>query len=242
MLNDLSTFVHVCDIVRGFPLERHKLHFLELKEGRVNELLEKKLMGYEPVPESLQKLAADPAIEDRYKSQAKRVLKQRIRLNQTIQVLQTDEGVDIKTGRPFRTNHDVIPEESYRKVFVSECERAIREKVSAFRVNYCLHFGIAYGGAPAERRLLAAKAATWGMLECIRASKGSLQTRYKEIGEDVGKEAAPFHVLDVIDNLCGPSPPIRCSRGISRTRCYGPSPGTRCRYAVPSTWRDSCMP
>lgn len=200
VLADLSTFVHVCDIVRGFPLEKHKLHFLELKEGRVNELLEEKLTGYEPVPESLQKLSTDAAIEDRYKPQAKRILKQRIRLNQTIQVLQTDEGVDIKSGLPFRTNHDVIPEESYRKVFVAECERAIREKVSAFRVNYCLHFGIAFGGSPEANRRLAVRAATWGLLECIRTSEGVLQARYKEIGETVGKEAAPFHVLDLIAN------------------------------------------
>ena len=162
-------------------------------------MLTEKLSAYPPVPESLDALKKDPTVEPHYRKQAERMLRQRIRLEQTREILATDAGTDIKTNRPMRMNHDVIPEESYRRPLVEACDCAIKEGVSAFRVNYCLHFGVAvHGDTVAARKVHAIRAALYGLQESARDAPAGLQTHYEQMRELCAGEFQPFRLVDVI--------------------------------------------
>lgn len=196
---DLSTFVHVCDVVQVQPLEHKNLNFIELKEGRINKLLDEQLEGYAPVPESLEKVKSDPAIRPEHLPQAKRMLRQRIRLEQTIELITTDKGIDISTNRPLRMNHDIIHEETYRKPLIEACETALRDGLASFSVNYCLHIGVSNRGATAhERKQIAVQGALFGLAESMKAAKGGLAEQYTAIEHLRGEGINPVQIMDLV--------------------------------------------
>lgn len=78
----------------------HRLSFIELKSGRVDEMLLDKLEGYEPKEESLKVVEKDPLIEERYRNQARRVLRQKIRIAQIDQTLRTMKGLASFSSAP----------------------------------------------------------------------------------------------------------------------------------------------
>lgn len=196
---DLSTFVHVCDLVQAAPLESPSLKFIELKGGRVNEVLTEQLNAYPPVPESLDALKEDPAVAPRHRKQAERMLRQRIRLEQTREIIATDRGVDIKTNRPMRMNHDLIHEESYRRPLIEACERSIKEGIAAFRVNHCLHFGVTtHGATVAARKVHAIRAALYGFQESVKDASIELKSHYAAMGKLSAGEFQPFGLVDLV--------------------------------------------
>lgn len=196
---DLSTFVHVCDLVQAVPLERPSLKFMELKDGKVNEVLTEQLKAYPPVPESLDALRKDSALAPQHRKQAERMLRQRIRLEQAREILATDRGVDIKTNQPMRMNHDVIHEESYQRPLIEGCERAIKDGVAAFRVNHCLHFGVSTNGVTvAARKVHAIRAALYGLQESVKDAPLELKSHYADMDKLCAGEFHPFGMVDLV--------------------------------------------
>jgi hypothetical protein len=96
LLADLSTFIHVCDILRiDLRGKSPGVSLIELKSGHVNTFLLSHLESYEPKPESVERLRQDNKIDKRYLPQAERILRQKVRLTQINELLRYDKGIDI---------------------------------------------------------------------------------------------------------------------------------------------------
>ncbi|MBK9991879.1 MAG: hypothetical protein IPP19_14420 [Verrucomicrobia bacterium] len=217
-LADLSTFVHICDVVRINRRDGgHGLSFIELKEGRVNAIVAKHLEKYAATPEALDQIKVDAEIAPEHRKQAQRMQKQRIRFSQTAKVLRDDEGTDIKSNQPIRMNHQIINEVHYYKQFDEAARVALESGVSSITVNYCLHIGMASGGDLRDRIRRARRAAAYGFAETATKSEGGLKSFYKKI-QDMGIEGGEaFRITNLIHShlMCVPASPL-FSWGVSK--------------------------
>jgi hypothetical protein len=145
LYSDLSTLVHIGDFLsidqRFIP---PKIDIGELKSGKVNFILEKELGSFEISEDSLEKIDNSPTIGDKYKRQAKRMMKQKIRTSQVAQLIENDFGFD-----PSYERYSVLSEKTYYTgdytAFLNKImDQAIVDGGSAGTINYCLHFGIGY--------------------------------------------------------------------------------------------------
>jgi len=181
LLADLTTFIHVADILRiDFRAEHQpSISLIELKSGRVNEILTEKLKDYAPTPETLDKLRQDSTIETHHLPQAERIMRQRIRVEQIKGILRYDDGIDPKTNKPISLLNPTIVADSYGYVLNDCCKDAFSNAVSAATVQYCIHVGVGYSssGATASRELAwkAALSAAFDSLE--KAPKDLLKVR-----------------------------------------------------------------
>src|SRR5260370_23909002 len=58
LLADLTTFIHVADILRLDGRDTGKLSLIELKSGKVNEVLLSALDSYRPEPDAVKRIAS----------------------------------------------------------------------------------------------------------------------------------------------------------------------------------------
>jgi len=145
LLADLTTFVHVADILRvDFRVRPVTYSLIELKSGRANKVIEQLLENYAPDQGSLNLIGKDSLIESRYKQQAKRILRQRIRLTQIDQILRTDVGTDPVNKLPIFLSQNEFKTESYHPLLNQLCESAICDGKASGSVNRCIHIGVGY--------------------------------------------------------------------------------------------------
>lgn len=151
LIADLTTFVHACDLLKIDFREGHRgLSLIELKDGRVNEMLLSQMEKYVLEDESLDKIKGDNNIAPNHKQQAARILRQKIRLDQVHTILKDDRGIDPGTRTPIVVVGDakgnVVEEENYGQFLAKLIESSKKEKcgVSSGMINYCLHLGIGY--------------------------------------------------------------------------------------------------
>jgi hypothetical protein len=151
LVADLTTFIHVCDIVRiDFRTHEPGVSLIELKSGRVNQMLMAHLERYRPSEDSIAKIAADPLIpEPSHRLQAQRMLRQQIKLAQIQEVIATDSGTDIKTKQPIKLSKEEVSGTTYDKLLDDLLSCARKSGISAGVVNYCIHIGIGYDDDPA---------------------------------------------------------------------------------------------
>ena len=217
-LADLTTFVHIGDLIR---IDRRRgkddLSFIEVKEGAVNKIVAQQIEKYAPVPESLDQIKRDVAIDPRHVKQAQRMQRQRIRFQQTAEVLRDDSGTDIKTGRPFRMNRQLINEVHYQETFNERAELALREGASAFTVNYCLHFGMSAHEVMRDRIRSARVNAAFGLFETQKGAEAGLKAFYDANDASGGLGRAAYQLSNVIHNqlMAVPATPLFCW-GVSR--------------------------
>ncbi len=145
LLADLTTFIHVTDLIRvdfrSFPAS---VSLIELKSGKVNNLLLAQLENYEPKIESLKALENDPLIDKAYLPQATRMLRQKIRLAQIDEILTTDQGTDIKLNASIKLSEQEVGELSYDSFLEQLCGEAKNKGYAAGTVNYCIHIGVGF--------------------------------------------------------------------------------------------------
>ncbi len=152
LLADLTTFVHVADILRvDFRVRPAKYTLIELKSGRANKVIEQLLENYAPDQESLKLIDDDPLVESRYKQQAKRVLRQRIRLAQIDEILRTDFGTDPVNKLPIFLSQNEFNAESYHPLLNQLCDSALCDGKASGSVNRCIHIGVGYDAS--DKRL-----------------------------------------------------------------------------------------
>lgn len=145
LVADLTTFIHVCDIVRvDFRKDHRTVSLIELKSGRVNEILVTQLDKYAPAEKSVAEIATDPGIGPKHRAQAQRMMRQKIRLAQIIEVIKTDKGTDIVSKHPIQLSKDEVKGAVYDKLLNDLLERARTEGAACGVVNYCIHIGVAY--------------------------------------------------------------------------------------------------
>ena len=169
LLADLSTFIHVCDILRvDFRQGTSNLSVIEVKSGKVNEMLLEKLASYEPKQESLDLLKKDQSIEGRYKSQAKRILKQKIRIEQIVEILETDKGTDTQTGTLLQLVGPSFETSDFDPFLDKLCNAAKNDGIASGTVQFCIHIGVAYSHETKEAINNSKKAALFGYHESLR--------------------------------------------------------------------------
>jgi len=210
-LADLSTFVHICDVVR---IDRrsggHGISFIELKEGRVNAIVAKHLEKYAATPEALDEIKVDQEIAPEHRKQAQRMQKQRIRFRQTAEVLRNDVGTDIKSNLPIRMNHQPIDEVHYYKQFNDAAIAALASGTSSITVNYCLHIGMASGADMKSRIRQARIAAVYGMSQTASKAEAGLKSYYQKV-QDMGIKAdEAFKLTNLLHShlMCVPASPL----------------------------------
>lgn len=175
LIADLTTFIHVCDLLKIDFREGHRrLSLIELKDGRVNEMLLSQLERYALEDESLDRIKDDNNIETNHKQQATRMLRQKIRLDQVHTILKDDRGIDPEVRIPINVVGDakgnMIEEENYGQFLAEliESSRKDRYGVSSGMINYCLHLGIGYSSDKDVARRNAIYAVSYSMKKQLK--------------------------------------------------------------------------
>ena len=175
LIADLTTFVHVCDLLKIDFREGHRrLSLIELKDGRINEMLLSQMERYVLEDESLDEIKDDKDIAPNHKKQAARILRQKIRLDQVHTILKDDRGTDPGTRTPIvvvgDTKGNMVEEENYGQFLAELIESSKKEKcgVSSGMINYCLHLGIGYSSDKNVARRNAIYAASHSMKKQLK--------------------------------------------------------------------------
>jgi hypothetical protein len=174
LIADLTTFIHVCDILR-MDFRDRRLSLIELKTGRVNQILLSELERYKADKASLGVIDSDERIDPKHRKQAKRILRQRIRVSQVEHMFSHDEGVDIALEKPLRLSRDEIETTHYDELLDRLCTNARQNGVAAGISSQCIHIGVGYA-EDAETALRKADVALhYGTSEARKQSPAGLK-------------------------------------------------------------------
>jgi len=175
LIADLSTFIHIFDLLRiDFRRGKKKISFIELKSGKVNEMLLDKLSQYDPTLSSMKRLEEDTSIDIRYLKQAKRILKQKIRVEQTEELIKKDYGIDIKTNTPMKLFGPTAEADTYDEFLNKLCDTAINIGLSFGTIHHCLHIGVGYSDNIEKSLQMANFAAVYAYKESLKEADDSL--------------------------------------------------------------------
>jgi hypothetical protein len=173
LASDLTTFIHVCDVVRyDVRGSTPRVSLIELKSGQVNELLLDSLKDLEPTLESLQKLRTDPRIDDKHRKQALRMMRQEIRMTEVAKIMSTDRGVDPQLGMEIRLLGPEIALEEYDQFLKELCDEGREIGFSAGTVQDCLHLAVGFAEDHEEAVRRASKALAFTVGAAWRGAVG----------------------------------------------------------------------
>lgn len=196
LLADLTTSIHVADLLTiDFRLQPAKVDFIELKSGKVNTMLLSQLEHYTPTEEAIGKIDDDAAIAAEHKAQAKRMLRQRVRLARIDEIILTDKGIEPSLKMPFRLSKEFVVEESYDNLVDDLLTKANEGGRAAASYAWCLHFGAATGDDPDAAKRRAAEAA----LFAAHSHYESATAQVRGIIDEVRALIPPTHSLRLID-------------------------------------------
>jgi hypothetical protein len=147
---DLSTCVHLCDIVRIDHRDQAKVELIEVKSGKCNAILSAFLDQFEVKIETLSTLKQCRTIPKRMQKQAERMMRQRVRLAQAIQVIENDEGIDPLLQVPIRVSQRTFEVDEFDDLLDEACGQAIKNDVACGVVNDCIHVCVASGETRSE--------------------------------------------------------------------------------------------
>lgn len=201
LLADLTTFIHVADILRLDGRDRGKLSLIELKTGNVNEVLLSALEHYNPEPESVKRIARDPAIQDRHRKQAVRMMNQKIRVRQAEEFFVKDEGIDPGLGVPIQLSGPMIYTRPFDEMVGQLCEAARGSGFGAGTVDWCFHIGAGHGPTREE----ATKRASSSLNHAIAVAAQRQPDGFAAVREEVvaavgGDRDDNFILIDLFGN------------------------------------------
>ncbi|MBE0564606.1 MAG: hypothetical protein IH621_01495 [Krumholzibacteria bacterium] len=178
LVADATMSVHIADVLR---VDRRggqfQFELIELKTGRINTMLLETLQEYMPTPEDLLRMQADRSVDQRYQKQAERIMRQKIRLAQVKEVIESDHGTDIRTGEEIELEGKVHALGNYDLVVERLCGESIAGGACAVTVDGCMHLGCAYSENPEKAQTAALDAAIDGLaMSRVRASPDQLKT------------------------------------------------------------------
>jgi hypothetical protein len=182
LVADLTTFIHVADLLRiDFRHPPARLSLIELKTGRVNSMLLEQLKNYEPEPSAIDRLRHAKDIDSRYHKQAERMLAQRIRLRQIQEIISHDEGIDIHLKSPIKLVGPTTPLLSYDHDLDELCDEAMADGTAAGSIQFCLHLGIAHDEDLELARIRAQQAATLAAIHTAKEGPAELSSIRREV-------------------------------------------------------------
>lgn len=141
LIADLTTVVHLGDLmeIEWHPVEGKSWHLIEVKEGKVNwkirEIIEDSsaLTPLEKAEQILNTLGPHAL------KQSERMAKQAVRMAELSQILETDRGVDFKTGQEIVLSKEVIRPDTYEHEIATIVEGAVAQGVAGETIDSCLH-------------------------------------------------------------------------------------------------------
>jgi hypothetical protein len=141
LVTDLTTGVHVGDlIVVNFPFRGSKLwRIVELKEGRMNELLAGVLGGSSEQPVDVILEQVRETLGAHATEQARRIVRQQRRLDEVHKIITTDRGLDWNLATEVRMMPDRVELTSYVEAVSRVVERAHTSGVGTASVDRCLY-------------------------------------------------------------------------------------------------------
>ena len=201
LLADLTTFVHIADILRVDVRGTPKISFIELKSGKVNDVLLAALESYKPDPAVLEQIAKSPEIKDSHRKQALRMMKQRIRVQQAEEVIVKEEGIDPGLGVPIRIGGPMIMNQPYDPVLNGVCDEARKTGHGAATVDSCLHIGAGYDIDELKARKRAFESLNYALTVAAQDKPEGFGIVQQEVLAAVGSERDDnFKIIDLFAN------------------------------------------
>ena len=114
LLNDLTTFIQVGDLSYKDFKSKVMPSLVELKEGKVNEIISSIIDDYEPIEPNLEKIKNNPKLEKRFIRQALRNFKQKIRMADVQEILDSNRGKDLHTKQSIMILDGNDDEKTYK--------------------------------------------------------------------------------------------------------------------------------
>ena len=141
LITDITNFIQISDLI---VLKDNQLGILELKEGKVNdELIElkKEYFASDNIEEKLKEIGNN--LDAEKLKQFNRMLRQDLRMLQTIEVLNDDEGTDVKTGNQIKILTPKHTTETY-SLKISETVAKLKDSNWAYDVDCggIIHIGV----------------------------------------------------------------------------------------------------
>jgi len=139
LISDLTGFIQIGDLL----VRRNKsLQILELKEGKMNEVVSEFLDDLEKTGRELDADSLKETFDEKTIKQIKRVRRQVVRGQQATEIMRTDKGIDPASGAHMSIGTPTIPTEFYHKELEQLQEQLKSNTWSYTVIDACLHIGM----------------------------------------------------------------------------------------------------
>jgi hypothetical protein len=202
LVSDLTTFIHLGDILRIVVDERTRQpsrKFIELKTGKWNEFLAPHLDALPSKRESLATIAGNTSIAAALLPQAERMMRQRIRLDDFDTFVRTGKGT---VGGMTHNTTNVRQFRQFDEIVERLATIAKGKGLAGATIDDCLHLGIGFG-ADAEAK--ARQSVEAQVRECMAKTNSETEAIREEFKRlDWGKLMGRCNLIE--SNLQSQSP------------------------------------
>lgn len=170
LIADLTTFLHVSDILvvdcTGIP----SISLHELKSGEVNLRLMEHLFDEQGRARSGDEEELLQSLLEKEKKQALRMLRQHKRNEQVLRFFQTEKGVDLYSNSMIDLSGPRYIVDHYYAEVQDLCNHAMKNGLATLVIDDCLHLAAAFDDEPESR----AKLAVYGSFISFRQKERSV--------------------------------------------------------------------
>lgn len=142
LISDLTNFIQIGDLI---VLQDGKVGVMELKEGAVNDQIAAFLSETESNNQTIEDVDLDEKFDKKTIKQIKRVVNQKIRMDQTIDVVNNDKGIDPVCGIEVLIKTPIISTEYYYQELEDLRQELMIKNWSYGVIDSCLHIGMYRG-------------------------------------------------------------------------------------------------
>jgi hypothetical protein len=138
VVSDLTTVIDIGDLVEVDQSHGRRWTILELKEGKINELIAEKIERHDGTltPDDVSHLFEEHG--ESVVRQAHRVVRQVRRLDQVTEIVTTDKGIDPWHDLPISLSSERIDFDDYSKAIRRVCDEATTSRIGTATVSGCL--------------------------------------------------------------------------------------------------------
>lgn len=140
LITDITNSIQIGDLLVS---ENGKIIEIELKEGKVNDKLVKIIEEIETdTSKTIEKISSEENFDKNTLNQARRMIRQRKRINQTRNVIKNDRGIDNVSGEKIILKTPKVTVEKYFTELVNGYKE-LEIKTSSYQIiDTCLHIGM----------------------------------------------------------------------------------------------------
>lgn len=140
LASDVTTAVQIGDLIRlSFDEGPKKWEVIELKEGKVNEIIGE-ILDEQPTKQQSDAVSkVEEKMGEKAAAQMRRMLRQRSREQEIEKFRTLDHGIDPKHQIPLYLTKDVVIVDDYGKAILNACSTARAEGLGVVTINGCLN-------------------------------------------------------------------------------------------------------